>query len=174
MPFNSHAAVATTAAVALILFVTYRRVRRSIGRQPLQRTRMKLRIGLLILGAAAFVGVPGAHWPALLAAAAGAAAGLALAVYALKHTQVEFTADGAFYTGHPYIGLSIALLLIGRLVYRFAQMATAPALRTASPFTGAVSNPVTAGVFFVMAAYYVAYYTGLLRRQVDESPATTG
>ena len=167
MNFNVHALGATAGVVALMLFIAYRRIRRAIGRQPLQPLRMKLRIGLLALISVAFVVVPRGQLPVLAAAAVGAIAGVALAVYALRHTQFEFTAEGTFYTGHPYIGLGIALLFVGRLVYRFAMMSTAPGIqgmRSASPFAGAVGNPVTTGIFFIMAGYYIAYYAGLLRR----------
>lgn len=169
MPVNTHAIVVTAAAVALMLFVAYRRVRRAIGRQRLQPTRMKVRVGVLFLVSAAFIVVPRGDLLILAAAAVGAVLGIALAVYALRHTQVETTADGTFYTGHPYIGLGIALLFVGRLIYRFVQMSTAsammaPGARGASPFAGMVGNPVTTGVFFIVAGYYIAYYTGLLRR----------
>jgi hypothetical protein len=174
MPANFHAIGATAAVVALMLFAAYRRIRRAIGRQRLQPLRMKVRLGVLTLASVAFVVVPRGDLLILAAAAAGAVLGIALAVYALRHTQFEITADGTFYTGHPYIGLGIALLFIGRLIYRFIQMSTAPgmmgAARGASPFSGMVGNPVTTGVFFVVAGYYIAYYTGLLRRDGETPP----
>ena len=84
----------------------------------------------------------------------------------------DTTADGTYYTGHPYIAVGIALMFVGRLVYRFVQLNTAsammaPGARSVSPFAGMVGNPVTTGVFFVMAGYYIAYYAGLLRRDVS-------
>ena len=168
MPANIHALGVTAAVVALMLFAAYRRVRRAIGRQRLQPTRMKVRVGILCLVSAAFILVPRGDLLILATAAVGAVLGVALAVYALKHTQVEATAEGTFYTGHPYIGLGIALLFVGRLIYRFVLMSSAggmmaPSARGASPFAGMVGNPVTTGVFFVVAGYYIAYYTGLLR-----------
>jgi hypothetical protein len=175
MPVNLHAIGATAAVVALMLFVAYRRVRRAIGRQRLQPVRMKVRVGLLTLVSVAFIVVPRGDLLVLAAAAAGTVLGIALAVYALRHTQYETTADGTFYTGHPYIGLGIALLFVGRLIYRFIQMSTGPGLtgagaRGASPFAGMVGNPVTTGVFFVVAGYYIAYYTGLLRHDGGAPP----
>lgn len=168
MPFNTHAIGATAAVVALMVFVAYRRIRRAIGRQALQPVRMKIRMGILAALSIAFVVVPHGQVLILAGAAAGAAIGIGLAVYALKHTQVEFTESGVFYTGHPYIGLGIALLFVGRLVYRFVLMSTtAPAMdspRGVSPFAGAIGNPVTTAVFFVVAGYYLTYYAGLLRR----------
>lgn len=168
MPFNTHAIGATAAVIALMVFIAYRRIRRAIGRQELQPLRMKIRMALLAAASIAFVVVPHGDVLILAAAAAGAAIGMGLAVYALKHTRVEFTESGTFYTGHPYIGLGIALLFVGRLVYRFVLISTAaPAMeapRGVSPFAGMIGNPVTTGVFFVVAGYYLAYYTGLLRR----------
>lgn len=128
MNLNVHALGATAAVVALMLFVAYRRIRRTIGRQQLQPMHMKLRIGVLALASIAFVVVPRGQLPILAAAAVGAVDGVTLAVHALRHTQFEFTAEGTFYTGHPYIGLGIALLFVGRLIYRFAVMSTAPGI----------------------------------------------
>jgi hypothetical protein len=171
MPANFHALGATAAVVALMLFVAYRRVRRAIGRQRLQPLRMKVRLGILTLASVAFIVVPRGDLLVFAAAAAGAVLGIALAVYALRHTQFEITADGTFYTGHPYIGLGIALLFIGRLVYRFIHMSTTSGMAGgASPFSGMVGNPVTTGVFFVVAGYYIAYYTGLLRHDGGARP----
>lgn len=164
---NTHALGATAAVVALMLFIAYRRIRRSIGRQPFQPTRMKVRMAVLALAGLAFVVVPRGQVLILAGAAVGILAGVALAVYALKHTQFEFTETGTFYTGHPYIGLGIALLFVGRLVYRFVAMSTMAPVdgpRSVSPFAGAIGNPITTGVFFVVAGYYLTYYAGLLRR----------
>lgn len=126
MPVNTHALGATAATVALMLFVAYRRIRRAIGRQPFQPTRMKIRMALLFLVSLAFIVAPRGDGLVLIGAAVGAVVGVALAVYALKHTCFEFTEAGAFYTGHPYIGLGVALLFVGRLIYRFVLMSTAP------------------------------------------------
>lgn len=173
MPVNLHAIGATAAVVVLMVFIAYRRIRRAIGRQQLQPTRMRIRMGILALVSIAFVVVPHGQALILAGAAAGAAIGVGLAVYALRHTRVEFTAAGTFYTGHPYIGLGIALLFVGRLVYRFAVMSTMPmpeGPRGVSPFTGAIGNPVTTAVFFVVAGYYLVYYAGLLRRGAAPPP----
>lgn len=164
---NTQALGATAAVVALMLLIAYRRIRRAVGRQPFRPTRMKVRMAVLALASIAFVAVPRGQTLIMAGAAAGALAGLALAVYALKHTRFEFTEAGTFYTGHPYIGLGIALLFVGRLVYRLAVMSTAAPMggpRSVSPFAGAVGNPLTTAVFFVMAGYYLTYYAGLIRR----------
>ena len=175
MPVNIKAIGITAAVVALMLFFAYRRVRSAIGRQRLQPARMKVRVGILVIVGAIFIVVPRGDLVILTAAVIGAIIGVGLAVYALRHTQVDVTADGVFYTGHPYIGLGIALLFIGRLIYRFVHMATTPGMvpdaRGASPFAGMVGNPVTTGVFFVVAGYYIAYYTGLLRKDHGAPPA---
>ncbi len=164
---NPHAIGATAAVMALMLFLAYRRIRRAIGRQPFQPTRMKVRMAILTLASLALVAVPRGQVMVLAGVAVGVIVGVALAVYALKHTQFEFTETGTFYTGHPYIGLGIALLFVGRVVYRFVVMSTmAPAEgpRGMSPLAGMVGNPITTGVFFVVAGYYLTYYAGLLRR----------
>ena len=39
---------------------------------------------------------------------AGAAVGIALGFHALRHTRLETSAEGKFYTPHPYISLAVA------------------------------------------------------------------
>ena len=87
---------------ALMLFIAYRRIRRSIGRQPFQPKRMKVRMVVLALAGLAFVAM--------------------------------------------------------------STMAPVDGPRSVSPFAGAIGNPITTGVFFVEAGYYLTYYAGLLRR----------
>ena len=90
MPVNTHAIGVTAAVAALMLFVSYRRIRRAIGRQRLQPIRMKVRMGVLVLVSGAFILVPRADLLILGAAAMGAVFGVALATYALRHTRVGY------------------------------------------------------------------------------------
>jgi hypothetical protein len=142
----------------------YRRVRRTFGRQPIRRWRMGIRAGALSLaGTWLLATAPGAN--AFEAAAAGGALGVTLAFLGLAHTRFETTDEGRFYTPNGWIGLVVTALFLGRLAVR-ALGAPAAAVATAvpSPLGGAPGNPLTAGAFFLMAAYYVCYDLGVLRR----------
>jgi len=152
---------------AFLVFVIYRRIRRNVGRQPFRPVRMGFRIlllgtiGVLIL----FTGRMSVA--ATAGAAAGATAGLVLTFYALRHTRFETTPEGTFYTPHPYIGLGVTALLIGRIGYRLMALQGSTGHDQhppAHPFAMLQGNPVTLGFYFVLSSYYIAYYLGLFSR----------
>ena len=90
----------------------------------------------------------------------------------LRLTVIETLADGVYYTPNKYIRLSIFGLFLLRIVYRIALVATTPGALTiprgASPATTILaqysSDPLTAGVYFILIGYYVCYYGVLLLR----------
>ncbi|MCA0200325.1 MAG: hypothetical protein LCH56_05730 [Proteobacteria bacterium] len=153
----------TAAMTVGISFAVYRRVRRSIGRQPLHPIRMSLRAGILALVCLVCAGL---H-PTLLSVEAeilGAAVGIALGFYALKHTRLEATAEGKFYTPHPYISLAVAGLFIGRLADRLLSNGFTPGAPPSFRAIGdAVSNPVTLALYFLMAGYHLLFTVGVLK-----------
>jgi hypothetical protein len=72
---------------------------------------------------------------------------------------------------HTYTGIAVSLLFLGRFVYRFVQAYTgthavnAAGLGSASPAFSSASmlqSPLTVGLFFVVAGYYVCYYSVVL------------
>jgi len=151
---------------ALIAFGIYRRIKRNIGRQLLQPVRLKLRISLF-----AVVGgliLAGALRDAALAGAmtAGLAGGIALGWFGLRHTQFEAVGPDRFYTPHTYIGALVSALFLGRIAYRFIVLySTSHAVAAGSlPFSSYERSPLTLALFGVLVGYYVAYYTGVLRR----------
>ena len=165
---------------ALILFFLYRRVRRSIGRQPLRQRVVGFRFILLIVGAAILLQSPSMTPLAYEAAMAGAVAGAALALVSLRYTKFEITPEGRFYTAHLYIGLAVIALLIGRLAYRLIE-AYVVARQTATPLDPNsmpldVTSPLTFGFVFATIGYYLCYLGGVLwwsrqsSRQVGTAP----
>lgn len=154
----------------ILLFALYRRVARTIGPQRLVPLRLWLRIGIFSVLCAA-IALNGLLRPLiLLADAAGAAAGAILAVAAMRSTVFERRDDGLYYRTHTWIGLAVSALFLVRLAYRFvrlqALLSTAPGA-AAEPahlqFGSYSGDPLTAGLYFLVAAYYVVYYGLLLR-----------
>jgi hypothetical protein len=151
---------------ALVLWAVYRRVRRNIGRQPVQPRRMQFRIGVLgVVGVLmAFAGLHGLDL--LGALLAGVAGGAVLGWFGLRHTKFEATAQGNFYTPHTYIGLFVSALLLGRLAYRFLTIYPsmhAAATSNQNPFEAYQRSPLTLAIFGVVIGYYIFYYVGVLR-----------
>jgi hypothetical protein len=156
--------LATTAAVtAVVAFGIYRRVRRNIGRQTLTAGRQYLRMAFFVL-LCGLLALPHLQEPVAEAyMLSGVIVGAAIGWFALRHTEFEATPAGYFYTPHLYIGIAVTALFVGRALYRFALLynmanAAQSGLRTAPD-----NSPLTLGILFLTASYYVVYCTGLLR-----------
>lgn len=151
---------------AFILLAIYRRVRRNIGRQPVQPARMRSRMVMLtVIGALITFGAT-RDMNLLGAMLAGIAGGAALGWFGLQHTKFEKTEQGDFYTPHTWIGLAVSLLLLGRIAYRFLMVYPsmhAAAQADQNPFASFQRSPLTLAIFGVLVGYYVFYYAGVLR-----------
>ena len=162
----------TLLIAALVLFILYRRFRRNFGRQPLRQNRIIFR--MLILGIVCLVLLlsPFGSVKGYMAALLGAFLGLVLALYAIAHTKFEVTPEGKFYTPNVYIGMTVTALFIGRIIYRF--IVVYPALHGAvqqahqnpqmqmNPFASYQHSPLTLGIYFLLAGYYICYYAGII------------
>jgi hypothetical protein len=162
----------TILIAALVLFVLYRRFRRNFGRQRLRQNRMIFR--MVVFGAFCLFLLfsPYGTTKSFAAALLGAATGLVLALYATAHTQFELTPEGKFFTPNVYIGMTVTALFIGRLIYRFVVLypvihdAAHQARENSSSPMGALNSyqhsPLTLGLYFLLAGYYICYYAGIL------------
>jgi len=159
--------------VPLFGFVLYRRVRRSIGRQPLRPAQLKTRMAFLAF-AALMIAMNFAKSADLqLAMALGALPGVALAFLGVKLTQFESTPQGRFYIPNPYLGMAVSALLIARVVYRIVQIGPMMQSPQTMSSPAAMYTPLTMALFGLVIGYYVAYCAGLLWRARDASPAVT-
>ncbi|MBS0568976.1 MAG: DUF1453 domain-containing protein [Proteobacteria bacterium] len=157
---------------AFVLFAIYRRVRRNIGRQRVQPTRMRFRVIVLGVVGALVLAASVRNVQLFEGMLAGIAGGVALGWLGLRHTKFETTEQGRFYTPHTWIGLAVSALLLGRIAYRFMLVypgAHAAAQMGASPFASYQKSPLTMAIFGVVVGYYVAYYVGVLVRSTQPS-----
>jgi len=159
------------APIALVvLFVLYRRIRRTVGFQRLNRAQIWVQTGMFAVVCAIILHSDAFPSATLAADAAGIAIGVTLAVVALRKTLIEERGANVYFRPHPWIGLLVALLFIVRLAYRFlvlraghggnAMAGLAPHLQ----FQTYAQDPVTAGVYFLLAAYWGTFNVWLLRR----------
>jgi hypothetical protein len=151
---------------AFVLFAIYRRVRRNVGRQPLQPARMRSRIIVLAVVGAFFALSASRDINLLGALLAGVAGGAALGWFGLRHTKFEKTEKGDFYTPHTYIGAAVSVLLFARIAYRF--IVVYPSMQAAAqadqnPLAAFQRSPLTLAIFGVLIGYYIFYYVGVLR-----------
>jgi hypothetical protein len=172
---DSSSLISAVLVGALLLWVIYRRFRRSFGRQILSPARMMFRIGLLTLFAVLSVmRAPGGSWQLIGAEALGLAAGLALAVWASSQTRFERDQGRLYYVPHTFSGVVVSVLFLSRLVYRLLYVygatrhmggsAAAPDMS----FATAARSPLTMGLFFVLVGYYACFYSLVLLRSRTE------
>lgn len=163
--------IGTSAGAGITAFFVYRRFRRNFGPQRVNRGALRFRVGLFLALSLLVVAPAVSSAAGAASAAAGLAAGLAVAAWAAVRTRFGERDGNLYYTPHPYAGLAVSLLFLGRLVYRYASELSASAPPPADP-AAALSrslnelsgSPATLLVFFLLAGYYVYYYLYLLRR----------
>lgn len=170
----------TILIAAAVLLILYRRFRRNFGRQPLRPKRMIFRAVLLAVICVLVLASPFRNLASDTAAAGGAVIGIALGFWALAHTRFETTAEGRFYTPNGYIGMIVVALFIGRLIYRFiviyplmhqaAREAAGNAQMSAAPFAAYERSPLTVGLYFLLAGYYICYYVNVLVKCRETQP----
>ena len=177
MPFD-YAQILPYLFAVLAVFLVFRRLRRSFGRQPLRPVRMRIRIGILCVLACSLVPVAASSGRFLLAELGGVLAGIALGVWGAKRTRYQTFEAKLYYIPHTYTGIAVALLFVGRLAYRMVEIYS---LDRASGGTGAapmpnfgqpdaVKSPVTVGLLSVVIGYYVWYYSWVLWKSQRISP----
>jgi integral membrane sensor domain MASE1 len=150
---NAFPQFGTYLIAALIVFVLYRRLRRTFGRQPLRTAQMVVRIVLFaVLGA-------------LLSPTALRSIGVMLAVWGASRTRFERVGGRLYYVPHTYTGIAVSLLFVGRVAFRVIQAYQLSHVAGTSDSEGPppgmasyVSSPLTLGLFFVLAGYYLCYY----------------
>jgi hypothetical protein len=171
---------------AFVGWAIYRRARRSIGRQPVQVRRLRLRVGILAIVGTLVLSASVANVTLLAALLGGLACGAILGSVGLRHTKFEVSAEGRFYTPHTYIGLFVSALFIARMLFRFLTLyapAHLEAPPSANPFEQYQKSPLTLAIFGVLLGYYVLFYLGVLKKsrelsledtQAANGPGTTG
>lgn len=152
---------------ALVVWGVYRRMRRSFGRQRVRDGWMWFRACFLTLVGASIAFAIGRDIDVLGILLAGVACGAALGYIGLRYTKFEVTAQGRFYTPHAYIGLVVAALFVGRLLYKFLGVydGVTPAPAAGQNLAAMYQHsPFLLAVFGVLVGYYVLYYLGVLQR----------
>jgi len=164
---------------ALIVFALYRRLRRSFGRQPLRPARMILRIVLITVAGCALLPMAFLSARYVWAEIAGAALGMGLGSWGAERTRFVTFGGRLHYVPHTYTGIAVSLLFVGRLAFRAVQVYARVQAPHAADAGGAyvtdapdpslafapasmVRSPLTVGIFFVLAGYYLWYYGSVL------------
>jgi hypothetical protein len=147
---------------ALVAWRLYRRAHKLIMRQQFSLRRSRASLIFLPLLLILFLASSYTHPLAVAAELAGTLSGVGLAVYGLRHTKYENTAEGLYYTPNAHIGIALSLLLTARVAYRFFQMYVSTSA-FAQPPQDFARSPLTLLIFGTTAGYYAWYALGLIR-----------
>jgi len=148
---------------ALILWRTYARIRRMVGRQPLSKVRPWITVSVFPLILVLLATTSHASSSSLLGLAAGIVAGVGLGIYGIRVTRFENTTEGLFYTPSAHVGIALSLVFVGRILYRLFQMYGSAGGAMEPQQMGYATTPLTLLIFGALAGYYVTYAIGLLR-----------
>jgi len=148
---------------ALLAWRIARRVRRLIGRQQVRPRRLIATTIFFPLLVVLFFISELRHIELVAALAGGVTAGIVVGVIGLRLTRFEATDAGLFYTPHAGIGIVLSLLLVGRLLYRFATLYLVSGRIDPQTMSSFGRSPLTLFVFGLVAGYYVTWAMGILR-----------
>lgn len=149
---------------AVIAWRVYRRAQNFVARQRFQSRRSWLSLVFFPVLVLLLLLVSYSHPLNAVVELGGVLVGVGLAVYGLRLTKFENTAEGLYYTPSAHIGIALSLLLAGRIAYRFFNLYVAPAASVQPPDAFARS-PLTLLIIGTMAGYYAWYALGLIRWQ---------
>lgn len=155
-------------------FFIYRRAKRTIGFQKLSRGRLTFRLSLFSLFGVIIFLLGFVHPIHFIGYLIGVAGGALLGRTAIRHTRFEHRSDGWYYRTHLWIEVTVLVLFLGRIAYRYASVAISAGSKTTfSPaeFSQFTKDPVTAGVFFIIVSYYILFFGYLLREGTKLDPA---
>jgi cytochrome b561 len=161
---TTHPSTLTLLVLApLVVWRLVARFKKLVGRQRLSKYRAPVTLAIYSLLSLAVGYASLAHPGRVGWLIASLLAGGALAVFVgIRHTRLEATTNGLFYTPHAHLGMALYVLFVARIVYRVAEVYwLAPSLpRDTTEFMG---SPATVGAFGLLAGYFLGYAVGLAR-----------
>jgi len=151
----------------LVLFIVYRRVKRSIGFQRFHPRRLKFRIGIFTVIGLLLLCVGFVHPILYVADALGLICGTALVLLAIRHLKFEQRGQDLYYRTHIGIETTVVALFIARLAYRLLFVFSAEQTATVSDQSQLQQyggDPWTSAIFFILITYYISFYLFLLQK----------
>jgi len=154
---------ALTVMLPLLAWSFYRRVKRNITRQRLRLPRILLSLVIFSVLVLLLMAQALTHPKLLAGIFGGLATGVPLAFLGLKLTRFEFLESGQYYQPNLYFGMSLSLLLVGRIIYRVLVL-TDHVQSLGNPPPQFMQSALTLYLFNLTAGYYLTYYSGVLLR----------
>ncbi|QQZ09084.1 sporulation protein [Heyndrickxia vini] len=151
-------------SILLIGFILYRRIKRSIGFQPLRKRRLIVRITLFSILLILLLFTSAIHPISYLYDLVGIGLGVILLLFAVKHSTFEQKNEILFYRTHIWIESLILFLFLSRFLYRMIEVYNLSKIQPQMDPQTFGKDPLTLAVFFILAVYYIGYYSFILRK----------
>ncbi|MBS4174558.1 sporulation protein [Bacillus sp. FJAT-49736] len=153
--------------MAIIALILYRRIKRSIGFQPFKRSRLTTRIVIFSIITVLLLGTSALHPISYLYDLLGIILGSILVMYAMKHSTFEMRNTTLYYRTHIWIESLVLFIFLSRFAYRIVfmlQMTSNVNMNDPQNTQYYAKDPLTMGVFFLLAAYYIGFYSFVIKR----------
>ena len=153
--------------IALIAFILYRRIKRSLGFQPFKRSRLTTRIVIFSIIVVLLLATSALHPISYIYDLVGIILGSILVIYAMKHSTFEMRNNALFYRTHIWIESIVLFLFLSRFAYRIVfmiQMSSQANMNDPQNMQYFGKDPLTLGVFFLLATYYIGFYIFVINR----------
>lgn len=155
--------------IALVAWLVYRRIRRTIGFQHYSKRRLLVRtiilavIGALVLALGVF------HPIAFAGDAGGIAAGALLAYAAARYLAFENRDGEWYYRTHVWVETIVLVLFLGRFAYRIINSVATGGQAAGGNSLARMEDPITSGALLMFVCYYVLFAAVLIRKEKELS-----
>lgn len=154
----------------IIIFFLYKKIKRSIGYQPLKPRWLFTRIILFSLFAFVLSIFSLIH-PFLYGYfIMGILGGWLLVFFAKKNISFKKRRGKIYFRTHIWVEMILLTLFLSRFLYRVTELyLTSPDLNSLGSYSQSIgTDPLTIGVFFLIAVYYIGFSSFVIKLSRNE------
>ncbi|MCY8945681.1 kinase [Bacillus atrophaeus] len=172
-----HLTLQSVCPVMIIVFFLYKKIKRSIGYQPLRPRWLFIRVILFSLFAGGLAVFSLTH-PFLYAyLTLGILGGFLLVFFAKRNISFEKRRGKIYFRTHIWVELILLSLFLSRFLYRVSGLYLAhPDLKNPDSYSQTIgTDPLTICIFFLIAVYYIGFSSFVLKmtRHDDDENQTS-
>lgn len=165
--------VAIIIVVVLVLLKIYQYARNELRFQKFVKWRVLARTAMMFIVGVVLLGTGYSNPVRYIFDAIGILLGGAIACYSIRTSAFEWHNNDWFYRQNLWMGKCIFVLLAGRLIHKgyediYALLGAATNTqftRHGPPLAEYTRDPSLTGIMFILIAYYVVFYTLLIRSE---------
>jgi hypothetical protein len=167
-----HHTAAIIIIVVLVVFRIYRHAQSELGCQKFVKWRALLKITLMISFGVVLLVTGYSNPVRYIFDGIGILVGYITACYSIRTSAFEWRNKNWFYRQNLWIGKCILVLLAGRIAHKgYDDIVALFHTAVNEPFTRHVPlaeytrDPALTGIMYILIAYYIVFYTLLIRKE---------